>query len=143
MGRIRIRSRASSSRFSPGLRVFIGNAAKSKAASLDQDSLEDRKYGYKPHCPICGGDPVMARISETNFNGSVRSLVCGTCGASWYWNRIGCPYCETNATRDLRYVHDKDDLDHRLYVCDHCGEIPRPCSSTRMNLTGLRTSLSS
>ena len=105
------------------LRVFIGNAAKSKAASLDQDSLEDRKYGYKPHCPICGGDPVMARISETNFNGSVRSLVCGTCGASWYWNRIGCPYWETNATRDLRYVHDKDDLDHRLYVCDHCGEI--------------------
>ena len=29
----------------------------------------------------------------------------------------------TGTASAVRYVHDKDDLAHRLYVCDHCGEI--------------------
>lgn len=105
------------------LRVYIGRAAKAAAEYLDRDTLEDRPYPFLRRCPVCGGDPIFARVSETAANGSVRHLTCGTCGAAWLWNRIGCPACGTNATRELKYVHDENDLEHRLYVCSHCGEI--------------------
>lgn len=98
-------------------------ALKAAAEYLDRDTLEDRPYPFLRRCPVCGGDPIFARVSETAANGSVRHLTCGTCGASWLWNRIGCPACGTNATRELKYVHDENDLEHRLYVCSHCGEI--------------------
>lgn len=105
------------------LRVFIGKAAKAAAAFLDRDALEERPFPFRRHCPVCGGDAVFARVSETVSNGSVRHLTCGVCSASWLWNRIGCPSCGTNVTADLKYLHDEKDTSHRLYVCAHCGDI--------------------
>lgn len=105
------------------IRVFIGRAAKKAAADLDRNALEERPYPFQSRCPVCGGDPVFARVSETVSNGSVRRLTCGVCGAAWLWKRIGCPACGTIATRELKYFHDESDASHRLYVCSHCGEI--------------------
>lgn len=105
------------------LRVFIGRAARRAMTYLDRDTLEYRPYHLLPHCLVCGGDPVFARITETVANGSVRRLTCGVCGAAWNYQRIGCPYCGTTATKDLSYTHDEKDTSHRLYVCKHCGEI--------------------
>ena len=120
------------------LRVFIGNAAKSKAASLDQDSLEDRKYGYKPHCPICGGDPVK-RISMARFAASsaAPAALPGTGTAS----------AARTAKRTRRVTSVMSTIRTTWITASTCATTAvrssRPCSSTRMNLTGLRTSLSS
>jgi hypothetical protein len=69
----------------------------------------------EPYCPLCGGEPEFALITQA----ADRLLLCSRCTARWQYHPLACPYCRNEdrtritsfATRDGRY---------RLYACDVC-----------------------
>ncbi len=69
----------------------------------------------QPYCPICGGDPEFAVVTESGD----RRLICGRCTAQWPFGHWTCPYCLNDdrsrvtsfASRDGRY---------RIYACESC-----------------------
>ena len=70
-------------------------------------SLQQYFSAVRPHlvggawllgiCPYCGAPPGFADVVE---DGS-RRLACHVCGGAWRFSRTRCPYCGTDASKDL------------------------------------------
>ncbi len=105
------------------IRVFLTKAAKKGSRLLASFEDNEEHFTLQPWCPVCGGSPVMARIADTKHNGAQRRLICGTCGADWQWNRIGCPVCGLKSAKDFEYLSPEGDDRHRLYVCHGCESV--------------------
>lgn len=69
-------------------------------------------------CPFCGGPPGFADIVE----GGQRRLSCHLCGAAWVFSRLRCPFCGTDATRDLGRLEPEalGDQGYFLMTCRAC-----------------------
>ncbi len=68
-------------------------------------------------CPICGSEPEMARLTQKNGK---RILFCPLCYTEWPFDRLRCPFCESDGEPRLRYFTVNDDEAHRVYCCDKC-----------------------
>jgi len=78
---------------------------------------EHEQLWYRPHCPLCGGEPDFACLAPDS---GVRRLLCSRCDHEWAYQRIGCPYCGESDPARLGYYPAPDNR-YRLYVCDACG----------------------
>ena len=109
--------------FTLAIRVFVSRAAREASSLLASLESVEKRFAFSSSCPICGGTPSIARISETVSHGSQRRLVCGTCGGTWLWYRIGCPSCGSRDSKDFEYISCEGDESEALYVCHNCGHI--------------------
>ncbi len=68
-------------------------------------------------CPICGTEPMIARLEEETGR---RWLFCPLCHTEWLFKRLVCPFCENDDNESLRYFFVENDQAHRIDVCDKC-----------------------
>jgi len=96
--------------------LAVGNALApylQRAGEVILPLLDLAEWGHG-YCPICGGRPNFALLSEES---GARKLMCSRCASLWAFSRLRCPFCTTEE-RPTYYVGD-DEL-HRLYVCPSC-----------------------
>ncbi len=70
----------------------------------------------REYCPICGGKPDFAYLDKER---GARWLLCSRCDTKWLFQRLQCPYCNTQDQNALAYFADESEL-YRLYVCKRC-----------------------
>ena len=78
--------------------------------------LVDQEQWRRGYCPICGGKPDFASLDKER---GARWLLCSRCDAQWLFQRLQCPYCNTQDQNALAYFTDDDGL-YRLYICQQC-----------------------
>jgi len=71
-------------------------------------------HGY---CPVCGENPVMAKLDGESGQ---RKLYCGLCETEWHYYRIGCPFCGNQDPNHLSFFAAGDVEQYRVYLCDQC-----------------------
>ncbi len=74
----------------------------------------DLSLWTKGICPVCGGQPNLALFEQSR---GARQLVCSRCDGSWDYQRVGCPFCGSEAKQTY---YPSQDGAHRLYVCPDC-----------------------
>ena len=92
------------------LKPFLASQAKALISFVDQERW---RRGY---CPICGGRADFAFLDKERGS---RWLLCARCDAEWLFQRLQCPYCDTQNQDVLAYFTDEEGI-YRLYVCDQC-----------------------
>ena len=70
-------------------------------------------------CPGCGALPAMAQLRESD-RGRERHLVCGLCGTSWRYARIGCPFCRNETVERLGVLEPEGEESFRVDFCREC-----------------------
>lgn len=78
--------------------------------------LVPQKQWRREYCPICGGKPDFAYLDKER---GARWLLCSRCDAEWLFQRLQCPYCNTQDQNALAYFTDESEL-YRLYICKRC-----------------------
>lgn len=73
------------------------------------------------HCPVCGGEAVVAQVGDAAANGPAKRLWCAQCGCVWGFERVRCARCGTQNQSHLHYFNLEGDDAHRLATCDECG----------------------
>lgn len=76
----------------------------------------DQERWRRSYCPICGGSPDFASLDTERGS---RWLLCSRCDTEWVFQRLQCPYCNTQDQNDLSYLTDDTGL-YRLYTCERC-----------------------
>ena len=69
----------------------------------------------KGTCPLCGGEPDLAVITQA----ADRLLICSRCSARWRFHQFTCPFC-ANGDRSKITSFTSRDGRYRLYACDVC-----------------------
>lgn len=93
--------------FKPFLKIY-GQAV------LEQVQLND---WTKSHCPICGDQPTMAKLTGQDGH---RELYCGRCETEWRYRRLGCPYCKDDNASQASFITLDDSKQYRIYLCERC-----------------------
>lgn len=96
---------------SQSLRPFMRLMARKLSADFDYDTW------HRGTCPVCGGNPTMAYLSKGTRR---RRLYCSLCECDWFFQRIGCPYCDNTEGSKIKYFTVDDDKRYRVYVCEVC-----------------------
>ena len=78
--------------------------------------LVPQKQWRREYCPICGGKPDFAYLDKER---GARWLLCSRCDSEWLFQRLQCPYCNTEDQKALAYFTDESEL-YRLYICKRC-----------------------
>jgi len=78
--------------------------------------LVEQEKWRRGYCPICGGKPDFASLDKER---GARWLLCSRCDAHWLFQRLQCPYCDTQDQNALAYFTGDDGL-YRLYTCQQC-----------------------
>lgn len=92
--------------FSP----FLGSYAEKLRRHINSSWL-------KGYCPVCGGEPLMARLERETGR---KWLFCWLCHSEWLFRRLECPFCGNNNQESLRYFYLEDEEAYRVDVCDRC-----------------------
>jgi len=79
--------------------------------------LIDFSGWLKGVCPICGKEPMIARLEKETGR---KRLFCPLCHTEWLFKRLVCPFCENDNQESLRYFFVENDEAHRIDVCDEC-----------------------
>lgn len=85
----------------------------------------------KGYCPICGGEPLMARLDRESGG---RWLFCSLCHYEWLFRRLECPYCGNTDQESLRYFYSEDEKGYRVDVCDKCRRYIKTADARKMVL---------
>jgi formate dehydrogenase maturation protein FdhE len=96
--------------FAAGLRPFLRARAEELAPLVDDGAW------YRPHCPVCGGQPDMAALEKDSGR---RRLLCSRCDHEWTFRRLGCAFCPNEDAAQLAH-YPTDDNVYRLAVCEQC-----------------------
>ena len=92
------------------IKPFLVSHAKTLRDSIDQERWR------RSYCPICGGSADFAFLDTERGS---RWLLCSRCDTEWPFQRLQCPYCNTQDQNDLSYFVDDSGL-YRLYTCERC-----------------------
>ncbi|RYD04283.1 hypothetical protein N752_15685 [Desulforamulus aquiferis] len=65
------------------------------------------------HCPVCGDQPTMSKLSGKE---GLRKLYCSRCETEWRYKRIGCPYCKNDDVPSMYYLTLEDNKQYRC-IC--------------------------
>ena len=68
-------------------------------------------------CPMCGSEPAIARL---DYDNGQRILACSLCHTEWAFDRLRCPFCESEGQPLLRHFTVDDDNAHRVDSCNQC-----------------------
>ena len=66
------------------------------------------------YCPVCGGRPNLALLSDGE---EVCQLVCCRCSAVWPYASLRCPFCESE---DVQVHHFGGNDAYQWQVCENC-----------------------
>lgn len=105
------------------VRAFLDKFANEVSAQIERTEDPVVNYDRRLTCPVCGCAASVSGVVPTPLNGNVKKLFCGTCGGHWKFERIRCAICGDSAVSDLTYIHDENDLNHRLHVCTGCHQV--------------------
>jgi FdhE protein len=100
--------------------MFVGTQALVpfvEAYAADLMSNTDTAAWWKGMCPVCAGEPLMARLADETGQ---RFLGCYLCRTEWPFKRLECPFCGCTEQAKLRYFYDDQDPCYRVEVCDQC-----------------------
>ncbi len=101
------------------VRALIDGPARKASEGLRRIGAGD---AHTLSCPVCGGDPALARIGDTDgVQGRGKELWCAQCGTTWPFDRVRCARCGTRNQGRLHYTSIEGDAAHRLALCDECG----------------------
>ena len=92
------------------IKPFLSSRSEALLGLVEQ---EQWRRGY---CPVCGGKPDFAFLDKER---GARWLLCSRCDAQWLFQRLQCPYCDSQNQDALAYYTDDSGL-YRLYVCQQC-----------------------
>ncbi len=92
------------------IKPFLVSHAKTLRDSVDQERWR------RSYCPICGGSADLAFLDTERGS---RWLLCSRCDTEWPFQRLQCPYCNSQDQNDLSYFVDDSGL-YRLYTCERC-----------------------
>ncbi len=87
-----------------------------KAAQPHQKWIEKAQW-RGGNCPMCGSEPVMARLTREEGQ---RIFTCSLCHTEWPFARLHCPFCEDTNSLELNYFTLDDDKTYRVDCCDKC-----------------------
>jgi FdhE protein len=93
------------------LSPFFENQAGFYRDLVDSDSWRHGK------CPICGSEPAIARLAGDDGR---RILACSLCNTEWTFDRLRCPFCESEEQPSLRHFTVNDDKAYRVDCCNKC-----------------------
>jgi formate dehydrogenase maturation protein FdhE len=93
------------------LSPFFENQAGFYRDLVDSDSWRHGK------CPMCGSEPAIARLAGDDGQ---RILACSLCHTEWAFDRLRCPFCESEEQPFLRHFTVNDDKAHRVDCCNKC-----------------------
>ncbi|MFC1504318.1 formate dehydrogenase accessory protein FdhE [Spirochaetota bacterium] len=95
------------SAFSP----FVESYADELRDNIDLESWD------KGTCPLCGGEPLMARLDKESGK---KWLYCSLCRTEWIFRRIVCPFCGNEEHETIKYFYTDKNEAYRVDVCDAC-----------------------
>jgi FdhE protein len=106
----------------PGLLRYLGWLVLSRhlhpvTEAFDRCRMED--HWLRSYCPACGSLPAMAQLAGT---GPLRRrlLACGLCNTRWGYQRMGCPFCETQDHHRLAVLAIEGEAGLRIDYCESC-----------------------
>lgn len=73
----------------------------------------------RSYCPACGSLPAMAQLAGKD-QGRCRFLCCGCCNTRWWYQRTGCPFCETQNNHRLAVLAVEGEPGLRIDYCESC-----------------------
>lgn len=79
--------------------------------------LVDSSSWLKGACPICGREPLIARLEKETGR---RWLFCSLCHSEWLFRRLACAFCGNDDQESLRYFYAEEACGYRVDVCDKC-----------------------
>lgn len=79
--------------------------------------LADDSTWLMGFCPVCGGEPLIARLAKETGK---KTLLCHLCRTEWGFKRLECPFCGCDEQEKLRFFYDEKDRTCRVDVCDNC-----------------------
>jgi FdhE protein len=71
----------------------------------------------KGYCPICGTMPELAFLQG---EGGQRWLRCASCAHEWRFQRLICPFCESDRQEDFEVYFVADQEYESLSLCNKC-----------------------
>jgi len=75
---------------------------------------------FRNYCPTCGSPPTMGQLVGID-PGRRRFLACGRCKSRWWFQRIGCPFCDVENGHRLRVLTLEEEGGLRIEYCNSCG----------------------
>jgi FdhE protein len=106
-----------------GLLRYLGWAALARYLRPVVDAFaawRDEERWFRNYCPTCGSPPTMAQLVGID-PGRRRVLACGRCNSRWWFQRIGCPFCEVENGHRLTALTVAGESGLRIDYCDSCG----------------------
>lgn len=89
-----------------------------EAYARDLGGHVDQESWWRAYCPICGSEPIMAKLVGQERK---RFLICSCCAYEWRFKRIQCPFCENEERRKFKYFFaEKEQKAHRVETCQKC-----------------------
>lgn len=73
----------------------------------------------RSYCPTCGALPAMAQLAGKD-PGRRRLLSCGHCCTRWWYQRMGCPFCERQNSHRLAVLAVEGEASLRIDYCESC-----------------------
>ncbi len=72
----------------------------------------------KGRCPVCGNLPGISMLEDDGG----RSLFCSFCRHGWHVQRIFCPFCEDESSKEQNYFYSEEEPGYRVDTCDKCNK---------------------
>lgn len=106
----------------PGLLRYLGWLVLSRhlhpvIETFNRCRIEDR--WLRGYCPTCGSLPAMAQLAGAD-PARRRLLACGGCGTRWGYQRMDCPFCETQDHHRLAVLTVEGEAGLRIDYCESC-----------------------
>lgn len=100
--------------------AFVAAALAGPPARLmAEGSLPSAGAGGAGGCPVCGHEPLLARIDAEHGR---RWLICSLCGSQQRVPRVGCAFCGNSTQTSLGYlIPEVGPRGWRIDYCDTCG----------------------
>jgi formate dehydrogenase maturation protein FdhE len=91
------------------MRPFLARCAEVLLPSVDL------KAWNRPYCPLCGGEPELAVITQM----ADRLLICSRCTGQWKFEPLACPFCSNDDRAQITSFASRDGQ-YRVYACEVC-----------------------
>lgn len=85
----------------------------------------------KGYCPICGSQPHLSLLKDTEGK---RFLLCSFCGYQWRIDRMTCPFCMNSKPDSLNYFFGEGEEAYRIDTCDLCKNYIKTIDTRKMDL---------
>lgn len=108
---------------SQGLLRYLGWTALARYLRVVVDAFatwRDEERWFRNYCPTCGSAPTMGQLVGTD-PGRRRLLACSRCNSRWWFQRIGCPFCEVENGHRLTVLTVEEEGGLRIDYCNSCG----------------------